>query len=164
MTTPINMPPGAPAGSANEPAPGAAGSPPRELAAPGSDSTAASAELTALREQVLVDRFDAVAARAGIDESYTEVALELFRKTGDEATKENLAKFCASLKKSRPALFGPQPAQTAPKPTQAAPAAPAPGVLTTPFQQWRSLLSAGRKAEASAFYQKNRRAISRTAT
>lgn len=129
-----------------------------------SDAAGDTAEdLGELREQMLADRFDAAAARAGIDEAYTDVALELFRKTGQQPTKQNLTKFCTELKKTRPALFGPQPAQTAPTPNQAAPTSPAPGAVATPYQQWRALRAAGRQAEAEAYYAKNRSAISRTA-
>jgi hypothetical protein len=144
---------------AGEAKPGApAGAP-----APASVPAGASAdEIAALRDQMLIDRFDAAAARAGIDESYTEVALELFRKTGKEPTKENLAAFCADLKKTRPALFGPQPASTAPASSHA-PAAPAPGTTTTPYLQWQALRAAGRRAEAEAFYLRHSNAIARTA-
>jgi hypothetical protein len=120
-------------------------------------------EVATLREQMLVDRFDAVAARAGIAEDYTEVALELFRKTGKEPTRETLAAFCKDLKAKRPALFGPQPASTAPTQTTAVPAAPAPGAVSTPYEQWRALLAAGRKPEAQAFYAQHRAAINRAA-
>lgn len=139
-------------------APPAAATPP---AAPAADPAA---ELAQLREQTVADRFDAVAARAGIDETYTEVALELFRKTGQEPSKANLTKFCADLKKNRPALFGgPQPASTAPTPPHAVPSAPAPGAVSNPYQQWQALRAAGRAAEAEAFYQRHRRAIQRAA-
>lgn len=169
MTTPANpSPPTAPANPSpanpNPSSPGAGAATPT-APAPGADPSAAkdSAELSALREQMIADRFDAVAARAGIDESYAEVALELFRKTGKEPTKENLATFCTELKKTRPALFGPQPAQTAPTPKVAVPSAPAPGAITTPYQQWQALKAAGRTAEAEAYYQRHHRAIAKTA-
>lgn len=129
----------------------------------GAPAIAPSDDVAALRDQMLVDRFDAVAARAGIAEGYTEVALELFRKTGKEPSRENLAAFCKDLKAKRPALFGPQPASTAPTPANAVPAAPAPGVITSPLQQWQALRAAGRRAEAEAFYAKHRRAITRAA-
>lgn len=172
MTTPANPAPasGNPSPQANAEAAAAAGAsaegtgsrPELDPAAPAA-AAASPVAISALEQQMLADRFDAVAARAGIDEVYTEVALELFRKTGQEPTKANLTKFCGELKKTRPALFGPQPAQTAPVPAGSAPTAPAPGAASSPYQQWQALRAAGRRAEAEAFYAKHRRAITRTA-
>lgn len=152
-----------PTASAPAAAPAAAATAQAAATEPTSATADPSAELAQLREQTIADRFDAVAARAGIDEAYTEVALELFRKTGQEPSKTNLTKFCADLRKSRPALFGPQPASTAPTPPHATPSAPAPGAVSNPYQQWQALRAAGRAAEAEAYYQKNRRAIQRAA-
>jgi hypothetical protein len=109
------------------------------------------------------DRFDAAAARAGVDEGYVDAALALFDQCGKEPTKENMSAFIAELKKSKPALFGPQPANTAPAPATSAPSTPAPGGAASPHQQWRALLDAGRKAEAEAFYLQNLDEIRRSA-
>ncbi len=127
----------------------------------GSPASDPSGQVDQLRAEMVRDRFDAAAARAGIAEEYTDVALALFEKTGAEPSKENLSKFCADLRKNRPALFGPTPAQTSPVPLQAAPTTPAPGAVANHFSTWQALESAGRKAEAEAFYRLNRHAINR---
>jgi hypothetical protein len=136
---------------------------PTAIVASGATAGGPSPDTAELRAEMIADRFDAAAARAGIDESYTDVALELFRKSGKEPTKANLAAFCGELKKTRPALFGPQPAQTAPMPAHAAPATPAPGAITSRYQQWQALRAAGRNAEAEAFYLIHHGAITRSA-
>lgn len=120
-------------------------------------------QVAALRAEMVRDRFDAAAARVGVDAAYVDVALSLFEKTGQEPTKDNIQRFCAELKTSKPALFGPQPASTAPVPASAVPAAPAPGGVSNPYQQWQALRAAGRTAEAQAFYMLHRGAITRTA-
>ncbi len=114
-----------------------------------------------LRAEMVRDRFDAVAARAGVDAAYVDVALGLFESTGQEPSKANMAAFVTALRKEKPALFGPQPASTAPTPPLAVPSAPAPGGMSTPFQQWQALEAAGRKAEAEAYYRLHRRSINR---
>src|SRR6188508_3095110 len=146
MTTPDPKILTAPAGDAVVESPASdSGSP---AAGPADQSVAT---IGALRAEMVRDRFDAVAARAGVDAAYVEVALKLFESTGKEPTKANMATFVESMKKDKPALFGPQPASTAPTPSIATPAAPAPGGISNYFEQWRSLLAAGRKTEAEAF-------------
>ena len=156
-TTPANQ--GAPAGPAAAPDPEkAAGS-----AAVPASGAAPDPAVDSLRAEMMRDRFEAAAARAGVGEAYVEVAQSLFQKTGKEPTKENMTAFIVELKKKSPALFGPQPANTGPTPSAHAPSSPAPGDVATPFQQWQSLEAAGRKAEAEAYYRLNRHAINRTA-
>lgn len=114
-----------------------------------------------LQAQMMADRWEAAAARAGIEDAYVDAALALFNATGKEATKANMMEFADALKAEKPALFGPVPAQTAPTPTQATPAAPAPGGVSNAYSQWRALVDAGRRAEAEAYYLRHRHAINR---
>ncbi len=153
---PVDTNSSAPAGSAGSPVGGGS------HAAPAGAGDL-SPTVDQLRAEMIRDRFDSVAARTGIAEEYTDVALALFGKSGQEPTRDNLQKFCAELKKNRPALFGPQPASTAPVPAHAVPAAPAPGGVSNPYQQWQALRAAGRTAEAQAFYMQHRGAITRSA-
>jgi hypothetical protein len=119
-------------------------------ASPEADGSAARAELARTR-------LEAVAARAGLDEAYTDVAETLFQKTGKEPTKENLAAFVAGLKAKQPALF--VAANTSPP--SSAPHAPAPGVIQSATTKWRALEASGQRADAEAFYLLNRRSIQR---
>lgn len=153
QTTTTTPPAGAPGEGA---ASAAAATEPAAAVEPGS-------EVAELRGEMIRDRFDAAAARAGVDGAYVDVTLALFQQSGQEPSKANMSAFIESLKKSKPALFGPQPASTAPTPQAATPAAPAPGAVSNPYQQWQALRAAGRKAEAEAYYHTHRRAIQRAA-
>lgn len=119
-----------------------------------------------LRDEVVRDRLDAVAARAHLDEAYLDVAqvkLQSWLKEKRlEPTKQNIGTFVEEFKKSSPALFG-APANTAPVMPWQAPSAPAPSSPTTPLVQWRQLEQSGRRDEAEAFYLLNRNSILRSA-
>ena len=115
-----------------------------------------------LRAEMIRDRFDAAAARAGVDVGYVDVALKLFQDGGTEPTRDNMSSFISTLKKEKPALFASRPANTAPLPP--APATPSVGALDDPYTRWRSLEESGQRAEAEAHYRLHRRQILRSPT
>jgi hypothetical protein len=103
-------------------------------------------------------RFEAAAARAGVDDAYLDTVEHLFSRSGKPATKENLASFMSALRSKQPALF--TPASTAP-PSNAAP--PAPGVVQSATSKWEALKASGDRAAAELFYLMHRDAINRFA-
>jgi hypothetical protein len=132
-----------------------------------------------LRQELIRERFEAVAARSGLDESVVDLVAPAahgwLEKNGRAGTKQDLADYMAELRVSKPKLFGAAtapaaptappvataPANTAPVMPNAHAAAPTPGAIENPFSRWRALLAAGRRAEAEAYYRTNRRAIAR---
>lgn len=130
----------------------------------------AAPDTAALQAEVFRSRFEAVAARAGLDDDYLdEVGAKAEKWLADQkldGTKENLSKFLDEFRGKKPKLFATPtqprgPANTAPVVPNAQPAAPAPAAVTNPFTQWRALVESGRRAEAEAFYRLNHRAINR---
>ncbi len=124
-----------------------------------------------LREELLQERFESVAAKHGLDADFVDLVAPQAHAWLDankrEATRESLAEYMAELKRSKPKLFASAPVaaarstNTAPVVPNSSPAVPAPSALETPFSHWRALKSAGRADEASAFYLLNTRAINR---
>ena len=128
---------------------------------------------TPVDSAALRDRFDAVAARAGLDEDFAdEVNDKAVRWLADqklEPTRENLGRFLDDLKAKKPKLFAAPVAtaapttSTAPVYPNAAPATPAPATVETPYTRWRALRETGRQAEAEAYFRLNASAIRRHA-
>lgn len=132
---------------------------PNSTAAAGAVSASAAPAVAAesLRAELVTARLEG----AGIDASLLDLVAPLF-PADQQPTKENMAAFVASLRKSKPALFGAVPAaQTAPTPARSVPSAPVPGASVTPFQQWQALEASGDRAASEAFYRLNRRDINR---
>ena len=127
-------------------------------------------DTAALQAEVFRSRFEAAAARAGLEEDYVdEVGAKAAKWIADQkldGTKENLSKFLDEFRGKKPKLFAQPvaprgPANTAPVVPNAQPAAPAPAAVTNPFTQWRALIESGRRADAEAFYRLNHRSINR---
>jgi hypothetical protein len=154
----------------NAPAPAPAGAAP-ETAAP----AAPAPDPAVLKAELLRERFDAVATRAGLADDVVDIVGEQahrwLEREGKEATRENISAYLDDLRSRSPRLFAraasPAPAPKAP-PRDTAPAAPpapapAPAALESPYARWRALQAAGRTDEAKAFFLLNARAINRSA-
>jgi hypothetical protein len=146
---------------------------PAEADAPAA-ATAANDTPADLTAELSRTRFEAVAARAGLDEDYLEeVGAKAEKWLADqklEPTKQNLGKFVDEYRTKKPKLFAvataaaaPATARTVPPSPNNHPAAPAPAHVENPYSRWRALKEAGRHAEAEAFYRLNHRAIARHA-
>lgn len=119
-------------------------------------------EAATLRAELLNERL----AAAGIGAEYVDLVAPTF---SGAPTREAVAAFAASLRQSKPALFGPAPGNTAPTPSRSVPSAPPPGGRSAdPKERWSTLMEASRggdadsisrRADAVAFWLTNQHAI-----
>jgi hypothetical protein len=147
-------------------------------AAPPAPPVPGAPDPAALQRELVNERFESVAAKAGLDESAVELVAPAAHRWLEEnkraGTKADLAEFFAGLKSRTPRLFAqapavaPAPTPVAAQPKNTAPVAPsapapAPGAIETPYSRWQALRAAGRHDEAKAYYMRHSRGITRSA-